>query len=146
MAYGCLFLLRSPLARFSSWMPATSAADTIWLTVLSFEALLFTIAIAYWNDIQIELIRQENEARLAAAAELADLAFYEVDFTAGVAFFDERLRALLGLPHEHWAALGVLANCAWSVLQENVSGHGPGWRLQEYNAGSLPVTALADDR
>jgi broad specificity phosphatase PhoE len=54
--------------------------------------------------------------------------------------------ALLGLPIEHWAALGVLANCAWSVLEENTSGHGPSWRLQEYNAGSLPVTALADDR
>jgi probable phosphoglycerate mutase len=54
--------------------------------------------------------------------------------------------ALLGLPIEHWAALGVLANCAWSVLEENTSGLGPTWRLQEYNAGSLPVTALADDR
>lgn len=54
--------------------------------------------------------------------------------------------ALLGLPPEHWAALGVLTNCAWSVLQENTSGHGPEWRLQEYNAGSLPETALADDR
>ena len=54
--------------------------------------------------------------------------------------------ALVGLPPEHWAALGVLANCAWSVLEENVTGHGPAWRLQEYNARSLPVTALADDR
>jgi broad specificity phosphatase PhoE len=53
--------------------------------------------------------------------------------------------ALLGLPPEHWAALGVLANCAWSVLQENTTGFGPAWRLQEYNAGSLPVAALADD-
>ena len=59
--------------------------------------------------------------------------------------------ALLGLPHEHWAALGVLSNCAWSVLVENVAHpggqrHGPPWRLQEYNAGSLPAVALADDR
>jgi len=54
--------------------------------------------------------------------------------------------ALLGLPPEHWAALGVLANCAWTVLEENLSSHGPRWRLQEYNSGSLPVTALADDR
>jgi len=46
--------------------------------------------------------------------------------------------SLLGLPIEHWAALGVLANCAWSVLEENTSAHGPRWRLQEYNAGSLP--------
>lgn len=59
--------------------------------------------------------------------------------------------ALLELPPEHWAALGVLTNCAWSVLVENIAGpaaerHGPRWRLQEYNAGSLPVAALADDR
>jgi probable phosphoglycerate mutase len=54
--------------------------------------------------------------------------------------------AMLGLPPEHWAALGVLTNCAWSVLQENMTGFGPNWRLQEYNAGSLPVPALADDR
>ena len=54
--------------------------------------------------------------------------------------------ALLGLPPDHWAALGVLTNCAWSVLQENTGDHGPAWRLQEYNAISLPVEALADDR
>ena len=54
--------------------------------------------------------------------------------------------ALMGLPPDYWAGLGVLANCAWSVLEENSSGYGPAWRLQEYNAGSLPVPALADDR
>jgi probable phosphoglycerate mutase len=54
--------------------------------------------------------------------------------------------SLLGLPIEHWAALGVLTNCAWTVLEENLAQHGPPWRLQEYNAGSLPEMALADDR
>lgn len=54
--------------------------------------------------------------------------------------------AYLGLPPEHWAALGVLSNCAWSVLVENLLPVGPRWRLQEYNAGSLPEPALADDR
>jgi probable phosphoglycerate mutase len=54
--------------------------------------------------------------------------------------------AILGLPPEHWAVLGVLTNCAWTVLQENLTGFGPPWRLQEYNAGTLPETALADDR
>lgn len=54
--------------------------------------------------------------------------------------------ALLDLPPEHWAALGVLANCAWSVLQARTGPHGPRWRLVEYNAKSLPVAALADDR
>jgi broad specificity phosphatase PhoE len=53
---------------------------------------------------------------------------------------------LLGLPPEHWSVLGVLTNCSWSVLTQNPSGHGPAWRLQEYNAGTLPETALSDDR
>lgn len=50
---------------------------------------------------------------------------------------------LLGLPPEHWAALGVLTNCSWSVLLEN-SPPGPAWRLQEYNAGSLPEPVPVD--
>lgn len=67
---------------------------------------------------------------------------------------------LLGLPPEHWAILGVLTNCAWTVLQERydpelgsvASGGGSAgaggvrWRLEEYNARSLPETAFADDR
>ena len=51
---------------------------------------------------------------------------------------------LMGLPSELWGSLGVLTNCAWSVLVERPQ---PGlWRLIEYNAGSLPEPALADDR
>ncbi|HEV8024155.1 MAG TPA: histidine phosphatase family protein [Candidatus Nanopelagicales bacterium] len=53
---------------------------------------------------------------------------------------------LLELPPPTWGCLGVLSNCAWSILTENSTGHGPLWRLQEYNAGSLPTPALADDR
>jgi broad specificity phosphatase PhoE len=53
---------------------------------------------------------------------------------------------LLRLPHETWGALGVLTNCSWSVLVENLSGQGSPWRLQEYNAGTLPEPALGDDR
>jgi len=54
--------------------------------------------------------------------------------------------ALLELPPTHWACLGVLSNCAWSILIQNTTSFGPAWRLQEYNAGSLPTPALADDR
>ena len=53
---------------------------------------------------------------------------------------------LLGLPHDHWGILGVLTNCSWSVLIEAGGPLGPPWRLQEYNAGTLPEPALADDR
>ena len=52
------------------------------------------------------------------------------------------IASLVGLPPEHWRALGALANCSWSVL---TTGRG-GWVLQEHNAGSLPEPALSDDR
>lgn len=51
---------------------------------------------------------------------------------------------LLELPPGSWAALGVLTNCAWSVLLENDRRFGPAWRLQEYNAGSLPEPVPVD--
>lgn len=49
---------------------------------------------------------------------------------------------LLGLPVADWAILGVLSNTSWSVLLENESGRP--WRLQEYNAGSLPEPVPTD--
>ena len=60
---------------------------------------------------------------------------------------------LMALPPSQWRALGVLANCAWSVLSEDslrvpdpdlVSPAGQ-WRLEEYNAQSLPTEAIGDD-
>jgi probable phosphoglycerate mutase len=56
------------------------------------------------------------------------------------------IAALLELPTENWGALGVMSNCSWSILREDVSPFGPRWRLVEYNAGSLPQPVLADDR
>ncbi len=49
---------------------------------------------------------------------------------------------LLGLPMTDWVVFGVLTNCAWTVLTEQPHG----WRLEEYNARSLPEHALGDDR
>jgi diguanylate cyclase (GGDEF)-like protein len=46
-AHGALFLLRTPLAVMLPWIPDTQIFESVWLTVLSFEALLFTIAIAF---------------------------------------------------------------------------------------------------
>ena len=59
---------------------------------------------------------------------------------------DRSMTSVWKLAPEQWACLGVLSNCAWSILSENSTGFGPAWRLQEYNAGSLPTPALADDR
>jgi len=41
---------------------------------------------------------REREARLAAAAELAGLGFYDLDFGNGLAFVDDRFRDLCGIP------------------------------------------------
>ena len=49
-----------------------------------------------------------SEARLASGAELAGLAFYEVDFDAGTMYSDDRLRDLCGVPPERVDGLGVL--------------------------------------
>lgn len=46
-AHGSLFLLRTPLSTMVPWVPGREVFESVWLTVLSFEALLFTIAIAF---------------------------------------------------------------------------------------------------
>lgn len=50
--------------------------------------------------------------------------------------------AFLGIPPELWAAFGGFANCNWAVLRESRIG---GWRVEEWNAGSLPEPVLSDD-
>ena len=49
-----------------------------------------------------------SQSRLASGAELAGLAFYEVDFSAGTMYSDDRLRDLCGVPPDRVAGLGVL--------------------------------------
>lgn len=51
------------------------------------------------------------------------------------------INSLLGLPMDRWAVIGGLSNCCWSVLEET----GPGWRLVEHNAGSLPTPVMSDE-
>jgi PAS domain S-box-containing protein len=49
-----------------------------------------------------------TEARLAAGAALAGLAFYEVDFDQRVSFFDDRFREICGLPPDRQQGLQPL--------------------------------------
>ncbi len=47
-AHGSLYLLRTPLGAMLPWLPTSNDVfESAWLTVLSFEALLFTISIAF---------------------------------------------------------------------------------------------------
>jgi signal transduction histidine kinase len=62
---------------------------------LQLLAQIFSNALARRRHEQ-SLVR--SEARLAASADLAGLAYYEVDFDEGVAYFDDRLRDVCGVP------------------------------------------------
>src|SRR5581483_2251679 len=64
-AHGALFLLRTPLSQLLPWTPNTQVFDSVWLTVLSFEALLFTIAIAF---ILLAMAKERTELRHKTAA------------------------------------------------------------------------------
>jgi diguanylate cyclase (GGDEF)-like protein len=64
-AHGALFLLRTPLASVLPWVPAGAIVQSVWLIVMSFEALLFTIAIAF---ILLAMAKERTEFRHRTAA------------------------------------------------------------------------------
>ena len=70
-AHGALFLLRTPLSQILPWSPTNQVIDSVWLSVLSFEALLilftilFTIAIAF---ILLAMAKERTELRHKTAA------------------------------------------------------------------------------
>ncbi len=64
-AHGALFLLRTPLAAMLPWAPGDRMLGSVWLTVLSFEALLFTISIAF---ILLAMAKERTELRHRTAA------------------------------------------------------------------------------
>ena len=55
-----------------------------------------------------EQVLRTNETRLASGADLAGLAFYEVDLARGVMYADDRTRDLCGVPSDRVDGLGVL--------------------------------------
>jgi diguanylate cyclase (GGDEF)-like protein len=93
VAHGSLFLLRSPLAGLLPWLPADQALDSVWLTVLSFEALLFTIAIAF---ILLAMAKERTEYRQRTAAM--------VDPLTGIANRRSFLSDAAGLGKRHAAS------------------------------------------
>ena len=65
-AHGALYLLRTPLVALLPWLPISNQVfGSVWLTVLSFEALLFTIAIAF---ILLAMAKERTEHRHKTAA------------------------------------------------------------------------------
>jgi formate hydrogenlyase transcriptional activator len=72
---------------------------------LQLVAEVFTNALARRRH---ELALRESEARLEAGADLAGLAFYEVEFDRRAVYVDDRFRELCGLPTDHEGGLGPL--------------------------------------
>jgi diguanylate cyclase (GGDEF)-like protein len=65
-AHGALYLLRTPLGAMLPWSPVGNHVfESVWLTVLSFEGLLFTIAIAF---ILLAMAKERTEHRHKTAA------------------------------------------------------------------------------
>ncbi len=69
-AHGSLFLLRTPLFAMVPWASTNQMFESVWLTVLSFEALLFTIAIAF---ILLAMAKERTEYRHRTAAMIDPL-------------------------------------------------------------------------
>ncbi len=69
-AHGALFLLRTPLVAILPWSSNNNVFGSVWLTVLSFEALLFTISIAF---ILLAMAKERTELRHRTAAMIDPL-------------------------------------------------------------------------
>jgi diguanylate cyclase (GGDEF)-like protein len=69
-AHGSLFLLRAPLVGKLSWLPTGPVVESVWLMVMTFEALLFTISIAF---ILLAMAKERAEYRLRTAAMVDSL-------------------------------------------------------------------------
>ena len=65
-AHGALYLLRTPFGAMLPWLPTSQKVfGSVWLIVLSFEGLLFTIAIAF---ILLAMAKERTEYRHKTAA------------------------------------------------------------------------------
>jgi diguanylate cyclase (GGDEF)-like protein len=65
-AHGSLYLLRTPFGAMLPWLPSgNDVYESAWPTVLSFEALLFTISIAF---ILLAMAKERTEHRHKTAA------------------------------------------------------------------------------
>ncbi len=64
-AHGALFVLRTPLVSLLPFAPTNRMLGSVWLTALSFEALLFTISIAF---ILLAMAKERTELRHRTAA------------------------------------------------------------------------------
>ena len=108
-AHGALFLLRTPLVATLPWSPTNKVFGSVWLTVISFEALLFTISIAF---ILLAMAKERTELRHRNAAMLDPLtgianrrSFLEEAAALGKRLGSPRQAAVLLIDLDHFKSI-----------------------------------------
>ncbi|WP_020388408.1 histidine phosphatase family protein [Kribbella catacumbae] len=88
----------------------------------------------------VEQVAERFAPALARAVELGEPSDTIVVATHGLAA-RVGICLFLGIPQANWPAFGAIANCNWiSLLPGRL-----GWRIEEWNAGSLPEPVMSDD-
>jgi PAS domain S-box-containing protein len=77
-----------------------SSLGRIHFTPAGEPEMLAGMTIDITEQMHVEEALRTSESRLSAAADLAGLASYELDFESGNAFVDERYRSICGIPPE----------------------------------------------
>ncbi|MCC6890455.1 MAG: GGDEF domain-containing protein [Hyphomicrobiales bacterium] len=137
-AHGALFLLRTPLATALPWSPMSQIYDSVWLTVLSFEALLFTIAIAF---ILLAMAKERTEYRQRTAAM--------VDPLTGIAnrraFMQEANGLIKGSPGDTRPAAVLLIDLDHFKSVNDRFGHAIGDRVLQVFAETARASIRSTD-
>ena len=136
-AHGSIFLLRTPLASLLPW-PPVGQFESVWLTVISFEALMFTISIAF---ILLAMAKERTEFCHRTAAM--------VDSLTGIANRRSFLNDASELTASHSAAAGPTAVLLMDLDHfksiNDRFGHAIGDRVLQVFAESTRETIRAAD-
>jgi diguanylate cyclase (GGDEF)-like protein len=137
-AHGALFLLRTPLSALLPWSPANQVFGSVWLTVLSSEALLFTISIAF---IQLAMAKERIEQLHKTASMLDQLT--GIANRRGFLYETERLWERYVENPQHSAVLLVDLDNFKSVNDR--FGHAVGDKVLQIFAHTLSDVVRASD-
>lgn len=137
-AHGALFLLRTPLSVVLPWSPDTAVFESVWMTVLSFEALLFTIAIAF---ILLAMAKERTEYlhRIAAFVDSLTGIANRRAFFGGCSVIERRLK-----DNPRPAAMLVMDLDNFKTINDNF-GHGIGDTTLQIFAECASVNLSDDD-
>lgn len=137
-AHGALFLLRTPLSAILPWSVNSQIFESVWMTVLSFEALLFTIAIAF---ILLAMAKERTELRHKTAAL--------VDSLTGIANRRAFMEGGALLARRHGShpkpAAVLLMDLDHFKLINDTFGHGIGDRVLQVFADSASTQVTSMD-